>query len=79
MADIIPTAEAISLIDPPSHRDCPAPPGPESALVTAVVQISSAARRALSTACCSSGLMTPDGSSRRDLITCSMVVMTAQP
>jgi 2-methylisoborneol synthase len=36
MTDIIPTAEAIPLIDPPSHRDCPVLPGPESALVAAV-------------------------------------------
>jgi 2-methylisoborneol synthase len=36
MTDIIPTTEATPLIDPPSHRDCPVPPDPESALVAAV-------------------------------------------
>ncbi len=43
------------------------------------VQRSRATRRALSTACCSSGLMTPTGSPRRVLITCSTVVTIAQP
>ncbi|MGH3800693.1 MAG: family 2 encapsulin nanocompartment cargo protein terpene cyclase [Pseudonocardiaceae bacterium] len=36
MTDIIPTAEATPLIDPPLHRDCPVRPDPESALVAAV-------------------------------------------
>ncbi|MGH4006898.1 MAG: family 2 encapsulin nanocompartment cargo protein terpene cyclase [Pseudonocardiaceae bacterium] len=36
MTDIIPTAEATPLIDPPPHRDCPVRPDPESALVAAV-------------------------------------------
>jgi 2-methylisoborneol synthase len=36
MTGIIPTAEATPLIDPPPHRDCPVPSGPESALVAAV-------------------------------------------
>ncbi|HKR51851.1 MAG TPA: family 2 encapsulin nanocompartment cargo protein terpene cyclase [Pseudonocardiaceae bacterium] len=36
MTDIIPTAEATPLIDPPPHRDCPVPSDPESALAAAV-------------------------------------------
>jgi 2-methylisoborneol synthase len=36
MTDTIPTTEATVLRDPPPHRDCPAPPDPESALVAAV-------------------------------------------
>src|SRR5262245_61866435 len=33
---IDPTTEATPLIDPPPQRDCPLPPDPESALITAV-------------------------------------------
>ena len=36
MTVIIPTTETTPLIDQPPHRDCPVPPGPESALVAAV-------------------------------------------
>jgi 2-methylisoborneol synthase len=36
MTDIIPTAEATHLIDPPPHRDCPVRLDPEGALVAAV-------------------------------------------